>query len=175
MVIMPDGVQLDMEWKKAVYKNGRHSIAFEIVPMFDDSDILVFPDKQGWSVISEKFNEQERKEIAFLLERLDWKRDLRLIEVNITPIIDSDIKIREGSLESTEGYQKLKADNLFDPQSPLNKSEVRNLYQLLEKRFAEAVTGTVTIPKDSILEDSVLAQITIPTLKANEKVDLNFI
>lgn len=48
---------------------------------------------------------------------------------------------------------------------PLSKSEAKDIYCILEKRFAEDASGLVSIPRDVILQGSVLAEISIPALK----------
>lgn len=175
MVTMPDGAMFDMQWKQVKYSNGKHSIVFEIIPMFRGSDFIVFPDTDRWGEILNVFSDQERKEIIFLLERIGWKRDLRVVEANVAPTIDSGFDAVSGSIESTTGYQTLSANNLFDPQSPLSKSEVREIYCTLEKRFAQSASGLITISKDVILKGSVLEEVSIPMLKKNRNVELNIV
>ncbi len=175
MVTMPDGAQFEMQWKQVKYMNGGHSVVFEIVPMFQGKDIIILPNTQLWSESQNIFSEQERLEIIFLLERIAWKRDIRVAEANVTPDIDSNASSVSGSIESTPGYQEMAAKNLFDPQSPLSKSEVKEIYCILEKRFAEGASGVVTIPKSVILQGSVLAEVSIPALKKNKSVVLSLI
>lgn len=175
MVTMPDGAQFEMQWKQLKYMNGGHSVAFEIVPMFQGKDIIIFPNTQLWTEAQNVFSQQERLEIIFLLERIAWKRDIRMAEANVTPDIDSYASPVSGSIESTPGYQEMAARNLFDPQSPLSKSEVKDIYCILEKRFAENASGIIHIPQDIILKGSVLAEVSIPVLKANKNVVLNLV
>ncbi len=80
--------------------------------------------------------------------------------------------ITPGSLESTEAGRKLEQDFLFDPASPLNKDQVKEIYCTLEKRFAENTIGDVKLLKGSIIEGSIMAEISIPTLEKNSKVNL---
>lgn len=175
MVTMPDGAQFEMQWKQVKYINGGHSVVFEIVPMYQGKDIIIFPNSQLWTESQNVFSDQERLEIIFLLERIAWKRDIRVVEANISPDINSNASPVNGSIESTPGYQEMAAKNLFDPQSPLSKSEVKEIYCILEKRFAEGASGMVTIPKNVILQGSVLADISIPALKKNRSVHLNLV
>jgi len=175
MVTMPDGAQFEMQWKQGKYINGGHSVVFEIVPMFLGKDIIIFPSTQLWTETQNVFSDQERLEIIFLLERIAWKRDIRVIETNVEPEVDMNNRPVNGSLESTPGYQEMAAKNLFDPQSPLSKSEVKEIYCILEKRFAENASGGVTIPKNMILQGSVLAEVSIPALKKNNSVRLNLV
>ena len=170
MVIMPDGAQFEMQWKQVKYINGGHSVVFEIVPMYQGKDIIIFPNSQLWTESQNVFSDQERLEIIFLLERIAWKRDIRVAEANVTPDIDSSAGPVNGSIESTPGYQEMATKNLFDPQSPLSKSEVKEIYCILEKRFAEGASGVVTLPKNVILQGSVLEKVSIPALKANKNV-----
>ena len=175
MVTMPDGVQFEMQWKQVKYINDGHSVVFEIVPMYQGKDIIIFPNTQLWAEAQNVFSDQERLEIIFLLERIGWKRDVRVAEANVLPDIDSKTGPVNGSIESTPGYQEMAAKNLFDPQSPLRKSEVKDIYCILEKRFAEGASGVVTIPKNVILQGSVLAEVSIPALKKNRSVRLNLV
>jgi virulence-associated protein VagC len=169
---MPDGAQFEMQWKQVKYMNGGHSAVFEIVPMYQGKDIIIFPTAQLWTEAQNVFSDQERLEIIFLLERIAWKRDIRVLEANVEPDVDINISPVSGSIESTPGYQEMAAKNLFDPQCSLSKSEVKEIYCILEKRFAEGASGMVTIPKNVILQGSVLEKVSIPALKANKNVVL---
>ncbi|MDR1322211.1 MAG: hypothetical protein LBK56_12455 [Gracilibacteraceae bacterium] len=175
MVTMPGGAQFEMRWKQMKYMNGGHSASFEIIPMFQGKDILLFPDTQIWAKSQNVFSNQERMEIIFLLERIAWKRDMRVVEANVAPEIDPNAAPVKGSLESTPGYQEMAAKSLFDPQSPLSKSEVKEIYCILEKRFAEGASGAVAIPKNVILSGSVLSEVSIPALKKNRNVRLSLV
>jgi hypothetical protein len=175
MVTMPDGAKFYMQWKQVKYVNGNNSIIFDIMPMFKGNDLIIFPNAEQWNKIVNIFNSQERKEIIFLLERINWKRDIKIVEINIVPAVNSDFDCIDGSLESTEGYKRLSDEDLFDPQSPLSKEQVKEIYCELERRFAENASGTITISKDFIIKDSVLEKVSIPALKNNEKVNLQII
>lgn len=175
MVTMPDGVQFDMQWKSVTYDNKKHSITFEIIPMVEGKDLLFVPDAQCWKKITSAFSDQERLEIIFLLERINWKRNLHIVEIKYDPEIDTGVKIIPGSIESTQACKYLAKQNLFDPQSPITTEQVKKLYCGIEKRFAEAASGKVTIPKSILLSGSVIAEISVPTLQANKKVELHLI
>jgi len=175
MVKMPDGAKFEMQWKQVKYTKNERNIVFEIVPMYQREDIVVFPNSNLWDETQNVFSDHERQEIIFLLERIAWKRDIRLVETNIKPNLVSNNEPIKGSIESTSGYQEISSQNLFDPQSPLNKTQVKNIYCILEKRFAENVSGIATIPKNVIIPGSVLAEISIPILTKNTNVQLNII
>lgn len=175
MVTMPDGAHFEMQWRQVKYMNGGHSVVFEIVPMYQGKDIIIFPNTQLWTETQNVFSNQDRLEIIFLLERIAWNRDIRIAEANISPDIDTNAGPASGSIEYTPGYQEMAARNLYDPQSPLSKSEVKEIYCILEKRFADCANGVVMIPKNVILQGSVLAEVSIPALKKNKSVVLSLI
>lgn len=64
--------------------------------------------------ITDTFPIREREEIIFLLERLNWKRDIRIIELDIPAQIDRENKVEIGSLESTDAYISMTKENLFE-------------------------------------------------------------
>jgi len=175
MVTMPDGAQFEMQWKQVKYMNGGHSAAFEIVPMKEGKDIVIMPSAKLWREAQSAFSDQERLEIIVLLECIAWKRDIRVVEAEIEPDIDSNAGAVNGSLESTRGFREMAAMNLFDPQSPLSKEQAKEIYCILEKRFAEGASGVVTIPKDFILHGSILSEISIPALEKNPNVQLSLV
>lgn len=175
MVTMPDGAQFEMQWKQVKYMNGGHNVVFEIVPMFQGKDVVIFPSAQHWREAQNVFSDQERVEIIFLLERIAWKRDVRVAEANVYPDVDSNSGPVNGSIESTKGYQEMTAKNLFDPTCPLSKAQVKEIYSVLEKRFAESASDTVTIPKEVILQGSILEQVSIQALRKNNSVVLKIV
>ncbi len=175
MIEMPDGVKIEMQWKKVKYINGINNITFEIIPIFSGKDVVIIPNYENWKEICDIFSEKERGEIIFLLERLNWARDVRVFEANTKPIVNQPDVIIQGSIESTDGYKKLSSENLFDPGSPLSKAQVKELYCAIEKRFAECASGRVVITKDIIVNGSILEKISIETLKKNPNVSLQLV
>lgn len=175
MVTMPDGARFEMQWKQVEYINGGHNAIFEIIPMLTGRDIVLFPTAELWAEAQDVFSKQERLEIIFLLERIAWKREIRVVEANIKPVIDSNAIPISGSIESTPGYQEMASKNLFDPQSQLSNSQVKEIYCIIEKRFAESASGVVTIPRDEILKESILEKVSIPALKGNSNAILKLV
>lgn len=174
MLQLPDGNILDMRWKTVSYVMDNKRIVFAIEPMIDGPDVVCIPTKEK---CIGKLDISIRNEFIFLLQTADWRRDLKLIEMNISPqIVDINKKnIVEGSIESTEGGKKLESLYLFNPNSPLSKEQVRELYIKLETRFADNVSGQVKILKDGVLKGSVMDKITIPTLEKNKKAKIEYI
>ncbi|MGX7263788.1 hypothetical protein [Enterococcus crotali] len=108
---------------------------------------------------------------------MDWNRDITFIQspIELELISLSENEYEEGSLESTSGGQEFVSLDLFDPENDIEKEVVKELWLNLEKRFAEAATGFVSIYTNSFDDDSVFNKITIPTLLKNDDVTLNFI
>lgn len=175
MVVLPDGIAFEMQWKKVKYIKKNNFMTFQIVPMIKDADIVILPTKKNWKTIENTFSQDERWEIIFLLERIKWKRDIKVREVDIMPYVNKDIDIMQGTIESTTGYKALSNENLFDVHSQLNKMQVREIYLKLEERFAMAAQGIVTIPKETLIIGSVQKEYVIPILKKNPNVNLRVI
>lgn len=177
MITLPDGIKIDMRWKSVAYIKNDLKLCFSIEPMMNCEAIVYFPSEQGWKIIESKFSEEERLEIIFLLERIAWKRKIKIIIMDIMPKILSpkyDI-VLTGSMESTQAGRKIEEENLFDPGSPLTMEQVYELYISLEKKFAKNVEGTVTINAKSLLENSVFSMITLPLLEQNFNAQLNYV
>lgn len=175
MVTLPDGATIEMQWKQIKYANHDAYIVFQVIPMISSKDIVLIPNKNMWRKDESIFTNEEREEIIFLIERIAWKREIKLMELNVSPVVNEEIKISKGMIEGTEGYIKLTSENLFDPSSKLNKDQVKNLYCRLEEKYAEAISGSVTIPLEVIIEGSVMKEITIPILEKNKNAKLNYI
>ena len=172
MVTMPDGAAFEMEWKSVRYANRGHDVTFEIGPMAQGPYLVEISDAASWGAAGRFFSAQERQEILFLLERIAWKRDLRVVEAPVAPQVDREKQAVPGSLESTPGYRQFALKNLFDPDSPLQKEQVKEIYCVLEQRFAQAARGRMEIPRWAIVKGSVLEAVSIPALKQNPQVQL---
>ncbi len=172
MVILPDGIKVEMQWKQVTYIKGDDYAIFEIVPMLDDRDIVIMPNLSNWLTKQERFSKDERNEIIFLLERIAWKRDIKIVEMDVFPHVNKKYEVNQGMIEATEGYIKLTRENLFDVDSKLNKNQVKEVYCKLEKKFAETSQGIVKIPKELLINGSVVKEVCIPAFERNEKVKL---
>lgn len=173
MIDMPDGTGVDMRWKSISYIVKGQKLVFPIVPMYDSPDVVCIPNKNRF--LNAKGLEW-RDELIVLTQAITWKRELRFLEINQNPIIvgENDSLNDNGSLEMTDAGQRLENEALFDPQSPLTKIQVKELYLDLEKRFAEAASGDIEIIKNGYLQGSVMEKITIPILENNTKVNIIF-
>ena len=100
MVIMPDGAKFKMNWKYITYVNHGNSIHFSIVPMYNGPDIVLFPNMENWEKDG-AFSLEEREEIIFLLEHLNWKRNLKIVEANVPAQKSEKAFVQKGSLETT--------------------------------------------------------------------------
>ena len=175
MVFLPDNIKIEMQWKQVAYIKGNNQIIFEIIPMMNGKDIVIFPNISSWSSKQNIFSCEEREEIIFLLERIAWKRDIAIIEMDVPPHVNKKIEINPGMIESTEGYTRLARENLFDADSKLNKNQVKEIYCKLERRFAESMQGVVRIPKESLIKGSIIKEFCLPILEKNEKVKISIV
>ena len=172
MINLPDGTKFEMQWKQVAYIRGNDYAIFEIIPMLDEKDIIIVPDSARWSDGQDVFSNDDRMEMIFLLERIAWKRDVKVVEMDISPHVNEKLEITSGMFEATEGYKKLAENNLFDPDSMLNKTQVKEIYCKLEKRFAEAIQGTVKIPKELLIKGSVMNEVSLPAIEGNKNAQI---
>ena len=175
MVILPDGATFEMQWKQAIYTKGDNYVALEIVPMLTGKDIVIFPNCSNWKTEQNVFSEDERKEIMFLLERITWKRDLRILELDVRPYINEKPKIKQGMIELTQGYARLVKENLFDADNSLSKEQVKEIYCKLEKKFAESARGKVEIPKELLIKGSVIREYVMPIFENNKNIQIKLL
>lgn len=177
MVTLPDEIKVEMHWKNVQYIKGNRKLVFDIEPMVNYEGIIYFPNEEQWKNIKKEFSMEERLEIIFLLERINWKRKIKILVLNIPiKVIDtSETIIQEGTLESTVGGRKIEADNLFDPTSQLTIEQVHEIYFALERKFAESAKGIVTIYESFKNEQSVINKISLPTLEKNPNVTLKIV
>lgn len=172
MVILPDDIKIEMQWKQVIYIKSNNYVVFEIIPMLTGKDVVIFPNRLNWSTKQNLFSCDERAEIIFLLERIAWKRDLRIVEMDVPPYVNKKIEVLQGMIESTEGYIRLTRENLFDTDSKLNKNQVKEIYCKLERKFAESAQGVVKIPREILINGSVIKEVCLPVLERNAKVKL---
>lgn len=172
MVKLPDGAILKMLWTQVQYINHNDNIIFPIIPMVNDRDIIIFPNMQKWMAIEQIFSLKEREEIIFLLEHIKWKRNVKVVETGIEAKVNSPNLSETSTLEGTKGYKQLSEQNLFDPDSMLDKQQVKTIYLAFEKKFANHTSGIVFVPQELLIDGSVLKECSIPILKANRNVDL---
>ena len=92
--------------------------------------------------------------------------------MNIEPYINKEINYQKGMIESTQGYNALSRENLFDVDSKLDKTQVKELYCKLEEKFAMMSKGIVSIPKKILIKGSVEKEICIPAFEVNQAVKL---
>lgn len=101
--------------------------------MLTQKDIVVFPDLRNWETEQDVFTVEERAKIFFLLERIAWKRNMHIAEMDVAPYVNRKLEFRQGMLELTQGYAMLTKENLFDADSKLSKEQVKLVYCKLEK------------------------------------------
>ena len=90
MIILPDGAKIEMTWKEVKYINHQDYIIFQVIPMYQEKDIIIIPNKEQWKSVQNIFTFCEREEILFLIEHIKWKRDIKLIDLDVEPMIDKE-------------------------------------------------------------------------------------
>ena len=106
MVIMPDGAKFKNELKYITYVNHVKQHPFSIVPMYNGPDIVCSPNMENWEKRRRFLSLEEREEIIFLLEHLNWKRNLKIVEER-TSAEKRKAFVQKGSLETTNAYAAL--------------------------------------------------------------------
>lgn len=48
MIVLPDGIKIEMQWKQVTYMRGKDYVTFEIVPMLKEKDIIIIPNETKW-------------------------------------------------------------------------------------------------------------------------------
>jgi len=176
LIILPDGAKFDMKWRSVTYSKRGFQVKFEIIPMYDQADLVIIPSQYAWEDYTDIFNFSERDDIIYLLEKIPWNRSINLIEFDIEPIIYEDDQDRPlpGSFESSPAGREIESRNLFDPDKNLNttQQQAKGFYLLLETKFAKQATGDIRIPRDCIISGSVLEKISVPVLENNPRVNL---
>lgn len=173
MFVLPDGAAFVMQWKQVVYKNHGENISFQIIPMMKGPDLVIFPNVNRWKSVEHIFSMDERNEIIFYLEGLKWKRKLKVIESEADPILRDGLPVTTGMLEMTKGYLEIAAMDLFDPQVDLTEAQVKEIYLKVERKYANAVVGNITVPQSIVIPGSVLEQVVIPELQKNPRAILH--
>ena len=110
MVNLPDGSKFEMQWKQVTYIKENDCAIFEIIPMLNEKDIIIVPNSARWSDGQEVFSNDDRMEMIFMIERIAWKRDVKVVEMDIAPHVNKKLEITPGMFEATEGYKKLTKD-----------------------------------------------------------------
>lgn len=153
---------LQMGWTFLSIIKGSEKFIFPISPMYGEPDILYV---------------SKDEDLKDIFSNMVWNRDIRIMENDFIPEVISidESEIKEGSLESTPAGQEFLRLELFNPDCSIGKIQVHEMWCNLEKRFADNVTGKVTIYAGNVLENSVFNKISIPTLLENDKVFLNFV
>lgn len=175
MIILPDGAKIEMTWKQVKYINHQNYIIFQVIPMHKGKDIIIIPNKEQWKSVQNIFSFSEREEILFLIEHIKWKRDIKLIDLDVEPMIDKEFAYIEGAIESTQGYKILTKENLFDVNSKLENDQVKDVYCKLEEKYALSCKGNVLIKKELLVEGSVVNELCIPILQGNSNVKIEIV
>ena len=166
-----------MGWRYLAYREGKRMLLFNIEPMVDKADIVYFPSEDAWIRTAPKWARLRRGEIVTFINKTSWNRRLEWHETDINVIeksIKEDLAI-PGSLESTEAGREFESYGLFNPGNELSPEEAHELWCQLETKFAEQASGLVKIFVGDLIPGSVFEMISLPILKKNPNVKLEFI
>ena len=171
--------QARMGWRYIAYKEGKMMFGLEIEPMVTGADTVYVPTEAQWEQ-DKNVNALPRTQVIRNLQSIPWNRELTWKETDGASILSADSSLLDiviaGSLESTKGGHELESLRLFEPGKDIPFEKVRKIWLILERRFAEEARGEVTIFADQPgIPNSVFREITLPTLKKNPHVTLNFI
>ncbi|MHB8063093.1 MAG: hypothetical protein ACYDG2_10745 [Ruminiclostridium sp.] len=171
-------VKANMGWRYVRYTEKDKSILLTIEPLVGRPDIVYIPDKSSWTQTSPVWAKNRYHEIITYLKSIPWNRNLVWVETAGITVIEKSAYEEyalPGSLEATPGGREFEKENLFQPGSPVKPEEAYQLWCRLEKRFAEQASGKVRLFAENIIPDSVFAVISLPTLKENTNVTLEYI
>ena len=160
-------IKLRMTWSQVVCTiNNDTKYIFSIKPMYKGDDICYIPIKND-----------EYKEIIERIKSVNWNRDIRFVEceIKVKCLEMNKNEFEAGTLESTKAAQEFNELEMFNPEFEMDRSKVHELWCILEKRFAEAADGIVSVKSYDISEGSVFDKITLPTLLSNKKAHVYFI
>lgn len=164
------GSYIAMGWKFVSYVSFGKKYVFSIEPMMNGGDIVYYPT-----------NDSSAAKMIEKIKSIPWNRDLiyQPCDTKLVCMNKNDPEFLRGSLESTKGGIEFTQKYLFDPVvgektigpgCSIDKEHVHEMWCTLEKKFAEQVTGAVTIYASSYTKGSVFELVTIPALKANPNV-----
>lgn len=173
MVTLSDNSVLEMQWKQVVYEKGNICLTYEIIPMLNEPDVLVFTDSVTWQTLhGGVLSEQDRQDILNKITSVKWKRDLVVKEVATGHKIGEGLALTEGMIEMTPGYKQLCGMGLFDPEQQLTNDQVKQIYIKAETKYCEAIRGVVTIPQGARIKGSIVEEICVPAIKNNPQAVL---
>ena len=168
-----DGWSARMGWRYVTYVEGRNLLSFQIEPMAVGADVVYVPDAQAWSQGAPAWAKVCSGKILDRLKSVAWRRELEWSESFDASFLTSDAPV-PGSVESTQGGLQLEAERLFHPGSTLTHAQAHELWHIGERKCAEAALGRVTIFASGVNPKSVYAAVTLPALRANPNVTLDF-
>jgi hypothetical protein len=166
-----------MGWRYLAYQEGKRMLIFNIEPMVDKADLVYLPTEKAWQGTAPKWAKLRRDEIITFIKKISWNRRLDWLETDIN-VIEKGIKedlVIPGSLESTEAGREFESYGLFNPGNEVSPEEAHELWCQLETKFAEQASGLVRIFVGDLIPGSVFEKISLPTLKKNSNVKLEFI
>lgn len=158
-----------MAWRSVVYVEQDRMLALEIQPMLQNPCCVYVPDDNSWRDYAPDWSVHRKTEIVDFIKAVQWNRALQYID---GPCSFASVEILPGSLESTEGGQRLLSMDLFRAGSEVSAQQAKEIWCLAARKFAEAASGEVNIFRTEVVEGSVFEEIELPVLKSNPNVNL---
>lgn len=174
MIKLPDNSEIQMAWDFASYRRDDKQLVLTVIPMVEGPDLILVPER---TKITDPVVLETLDEFLVLLNAIPWKREIGFLTMDITPNIlnrDQD-PVAPGSFSDTVGAREINADALFDPESPLTNDQVKEIYITLETRYAQGLSGEVTLVENGWAPGSVFEQVILPTLQQNPNIQLKFV
>ncbi len=126
--------------------------------------MVFIPSEKQWAQSDIDWASARREEIAEVIVNHGRKRDIKVIETDLALKAEKSLpKPIPGSLESTPGGARFEKEQLFDPMSKLSKSEVKEVWLTLERRFAEEAKGEINLFVDWSQPNSFFNRVSLPT------------
>jgi len=164
-----------MGWRFIKYTQGENTIMFGIEPMVGVPDLVYLPDGESWKKYAPDWAKDSYLEIISYIKLNPWNRKLQWSvspTCSIPNYTDGTDTAAAGTLEATKGGREMEKENLFKPGGVINHEQAHVIWEELERRFAEQAEGEVELFVNEIIPNSVFAEVSLPTLKANPSIQL---
>ena len=163
----PKNSTLAMGYRYVHYEENAHHCTFLIEPMFTGTDLIYVPTEAEWEAVAPPWAKGRLKQIGERILTHGWHREVRIESGSVMGELFKPPVTIPGSIVSTELGRYLESQRFYDPGNPSTAQETRELWFTAERRFAEAVTGEVTIVLGDAPENGVFTQVSLPALRAN--------
>jgi hypothetical protein len=165
-----------MWYRFVTYREGANVVSLVVDVMADGPDIVFVPSARAWDKSAPAFAQGRRDQILERLKGVKWNRELlwEVSDADACSTRDPSSSTVHGSIESTPGGKLLEQQNLFGPDSAVGFSGARTLWSQAEMQYAAQARGRVTLFVSAARENSMFKLVSLPALKRNPNVTLDF-